>query len=107
MIFGVIMPAFTGLANWMIPLMIGAPDMALPRINNFAFWLQPFAFALLLFSWFLPGGAPAAGWTMYAPLVLQTGAALPLARSPTEDSGFACENHRTGLVVSFWPARAS
>jgi len=34
MVFGAIMPAFVGLANWMIPLMIGAPDMALPRMNN-------------------------------------------------------------------------
>ncbi|MGI9308355.1 MAG: cbb3-type cytochrome c oxidase subunit I, partial [Gammaproteobacteria bacterium] len=38
MVFGAVMPAFVGLANWMIPLMIGAPDMALPRINNFSFW---------------------------------------------------------------------
>ncbi len=37
MIFGAVMPFFTGLANWMIPLMIGAPDMALPRLNNFSF----------------------------------------------------------------------
>src|SRR6202166_2874911 len=38
MIFGSVMPAFVGLANWMIPLQIGAPDMALPRMNNFSFW---------------------------------------------------------------------
>ena len=37
MVFGAVMPAFVGLANWMIPLMIGAPDMALPRMNNFSF----------------------------------------------------------------------
>src|SRR5690606_4731089 len=48
MIFGAIMPAFVGLANWMIPLQIGAPDMALPRMNNWSFWIMPFAFALLL-----------------------------------------------------------
>jgi len=39
MIFGAVMPAFVGLANWMIPLMIGAPDMALPRMNNWSFWM--------------------------------------------------------------------
>ena len=44
MIFGVVMPAFVGLANWQIPLMIGAPDMALPRLNNWSFWILPFAF---------------------------------------------------------------
>jgi len=77
MIFGALMPAFVGLANWMIPVQIGAPDMALPRVNNWGFWILPFAFALLLSTLFLPGGAPAAGWTMYPPLVLQTGAAFP------------------------------
>ncbi|HVJ38814.1 MAG TPA: cbb3-type cytochrome c oxidase subunit I, partial [Stenotrophomonas sp.] len=73
MIFGGIMPAFVGLANWMIPLQIGAPDMALPRMNNWSFWLLPVAFSLLLVTLFLPGGAPAGGWTMYPPLMLQGG----------------------------------
>src|SRR5271154_4109214 len=78
MIFGAVMPAFVGLANWMIPMQIGAPDMALPRMNNFSFWILPFAFTLLLATLFVPGGGPAGGWTMYPPLVLQTGNALPL-----------------------------
>jgi len=68
MVFGAVMPAFVGLANWMIPLMIGAPDMALPRLNNFSFWILPFAFALLLATPFMEGGAPDYGWTFYAPL---------------------------------------
>ena len=78
MIFGAIMPAFVGLGNWMIPLMVGAPDMALPRMNNLSFWILPFAFVLLLSSMFLPGGGPAGGWTMYPPLSLQ-GESLPYA----------------------------
>jgi cytochrome c oxidase subunit 1 len=68
MVFGAVMPAFTGLANWMIPLMIGAPDMALPRVNNWSFWILPFAFLILLSSLFMEGGGPAFGWTFYAPL---------------------------------------
>lgn len=68
MIFGVIMPAFVGLANWMVPIMIGAPDMALPRLNNWSFWILPFAFTLLITSLFVQGGGPNFGWTMYAPL---------------------------------------
>ncbi|MGX5673737.1 cytochrome c oxidase subunit I [Thermomonas sp. XSG] len=79
MIFGAIMPAFVGLANWMIPLQIGAPDMALPRMNNWSFWIMPFAFALLLLTFFLPGGAPGGGWTMYPPLSLQGGSNLAFA----------------------------
>lgn len=68
MIFGVVMPAFVGLANWQIPLMIGAPDMALPRLNNWSFWILPFAFTLLLSTLFMSGPAPNFGWTFYAPL---------------------------------------
>src|ERR1700755_1289300 len=71
MIFGAIMPAFVGLANWMIPLQVGAPDMALPRMNNWSFWILPFAFFMLLSTLFMPGGGPAGGWTMYPPLSLQ------------------------------------
>ncbi len=77
MIFGAVMPAFTGLANWLIPMMIGAPDMALPRLNNFSFWILPFAFTMLLLTFFMDGGAPAGGWTLYPPLVLQLGEAFP------------------------------
>ncbi len=79
MIFGGVMPAFVGLANWLVPLMIGAPDMALPRMNNWSFWLLPFAFFLLLLplgQYILFGtgpGGPAGGWTLYPPLVLQGG----------------------------------
>ena len=73
MIFGAVMPAFTGFANWQIPLMVGAPDMALPRLNNWSFWLLPFAFIMLLSSLFVPGGGPAGGWTMYPPLSVQGG----------------------------------
>ncbi len=78
MIFGAIMPAFVGLANWQVPLMVGAPDMALPRMNNLSFWILPFAFLLLVSTLFVSGGAPASGWTIYPPLVLQTGDAFPL-----------------------------
>ncbi|CAA6817362.1 MAG: Cytochrome c oxidase polypeptide I (EC [uncultured Thiotrichaceae bacterium] len=78
MIFLALMPAFVGLANWMIPIMIGAPDMALPRMNNWSFWILPFASIMLLSTLFVDGGAPAGGWTMYPPLVLQTGAAFPM-----------------------------
>jgi cytochrome c oxidase subunit 1 len=68
MVFGAIMPAFVGLANWLIPMMIGAPDMALPRMNNWSFWILPFAFTMLASTLFMEGGGPAFGWTFYAPL---------------------------------------
>jgi cytochrome c oxidase subunit 1 len=77
MIFGAVMPAGVGLANWLIPMMIGAPDMALPRMNNMSFWILPFAFTMLLSTLFMDGGGPAGGWTMYPPLVLQLGDGFP------------------------------
>ncbi len=76
MVFGAIMPAFVGLANWQIPMMIGAPDMALPRMNNWSFWILPFAGIMLLAPMFMGGNfeagqGPAFGWTFYVPLSLQ------------------------------------
>ena len=69
MVFGAIMPSFVGLANWMIPMMIGAPDMALPRMNNWSFWLLPPAFpAIGIHACLWRVAAPAFGWTFYAPL---------------------------------------
>ncbi|KQY86451.1 MULTISPECIES: cytochrome c oxidase subunit I [Roseateles] len=76
MVFGAIMPAFVGFANWMIPLQIGASDMAFARMNNFSFWLLIPAAIMLVGSFFMPGGAPAAGWTLYAPLTLQMGPSM-------------------------------
>ncbi len=79
MIFGAVMPAFVGLANWMIPLQVGAPDMALPRMNNWSFWLLPVAFTLLLSTLFMDGGGPQGGWTLYPPLSLQGGNSVAFA----------------------------
>jgi cytochrome c oxidase subunit 1 len=79
MVFGAIMPAFVGFANWQVPLMIGAPDMAFARMNNWSFWLLPPAATLLVVSFFVPGGATAAGWTLYAPLSTQMGPGMDLA----------------------------
>jgi cytochrome c oxidase subunit 1/cytochrome c oxidase subunit I+III len=67
MIFLVAMPALFGLANYFVPLQIGARDMAFPRLNAFAFWLVPLGGMLLHFS-LLAGGAPSVGWFAYAPL---------------------------------------
>jgi cytochrome c oxidase subunit 1 len=67
MIFLVIMPVQLGLANYFVPLMIGARDMAFPRLNALSYWLLLFGGLLLYFS-FIAGGAPDTGWFSYAPL---------------------------------------
>jgi cytochrome c oxidase subunit 1 len=67
MIFFFVMPMLAGFANYIVPLQIGAADMAFPRINALSFWIIPFS-GLLLFSGFALGGAAEGGWTSYAPL---------------------------------------
>ena len=67
MIFLVVMPVVFGFVNYVLPLQIGARDMAFPRLNAFGFWLVPLGGILLHFS-VLAGGAPAVGWFAYAPL---------------------------------------
>ena len=63
MIFLFVMPMMTGFSTYVIPLMIGARDMAFPRLNAMSFWIQLFGGIILYFS-FLSTGAPNAGWFM-------------------------------------------
>ena len=67
MIFLFIIPILAGFGNFIVPLHIGAPDVAFPRINALSLWMLPMAGILLLLSFFV-GSAPAAGWTSYPPL---------------------------------------
>jgi len=69
MVFFVAMPFLLGaFGNYLIPLMVGAPDMAFPRLNMMSIWTLIPASLIMLASFFVPGGAAAAGWTSYAPL---------------------------------------
>ena len=71
MIFLVVVPMLVGFATYMVPLMIGARDMAFPRLNALSFWVQIFGGLMLYFSFAtsgINGGAPAVGWFSYAPL---------------------------------------
>ncbi|HEU5328345.1 MAG: cytochrome c oxidase subunit I [Thermomicrobiales bacterium] len=70
MIFLAVMPLLAGFVNYFVPLMIGANDMAFPRLNAFSLWLFIFGGLLLNFS-FLTGHAPDIGWFAYAPLTEQ------------------------------------
>jgi cytochrome c oxidase subunit I len=69
MIFFVVMPILVGtFGNLLVPLMIGARDMAFPKLNMLSFWVSFVAAWIMLASFLVPGGAAAAGWTSYAPL---------------------------------------
>jgi cytochrome c oxidase subunit 1 len=88
MVFFVGMPILIGIGNYLVPLMIGARDMAFPRLNAFGFWATLFGGLLVYFS-YATGGAPATGWFAYAPLTEHT-----FARSPATDFW------ALGLIVS-------
>jgi cytochrome c oxidase subunit 1 len=68
MVFLVVVPIWAGFGNFLVPLMIGARDMAFPRLNALSYWLFLLGGVILYSSWFAAGGAPRAGWTGYAPL---------------------------------------
>jgi len=95
MIFFVVMPLVFGLANYLVPLMIGARDMAFPRLNAFSFWLTAFGGILLYFSFlggnglYGAGNAPDVGWFAYAPLT-----------STTFSPGHSTDFWTLGLLVS-------
>jgi len=67
MIFLVVVPILAGFANYLVPLMIGARDMAFPRLNALTYWLFLFGGVILLLSFFAEGGAARGGWTSYPP----------------------------------------
>src|SRR5215831_16857943 len=95
MVFLVGMPLIFGFANYLAPLMIGARDMAFPRLNAFSFWMSAFGGLILYFSviaasgLYGAGNAPDVGWFAYAPLT-----------SSTFSVGHSTEYYIIGLLVS-------
>ena len=112
MIFLFVMPMWTGFGNYLVPLMIGARDMAFPRINQLGYWLFLFGGLLLTIS-FLFGAAPNAGWFSYAPLTEATTACLqgPLGSDQAQAANAAIQAAQSlqgcfspGLNMDFWIA---
>ncbi len=83
MILWVLSPLGFGIANYIVPLQIGAKDLMFPRLNALSYWTYLFSGVLLVSTVFLPGGGANTGWTLYAPLntiqfTPQTGATLAI-----------------------------
>jgi len=86
-------PLFVGFANCIMPLQIGAPDVAFPRLNMFSYWLFLFGGLIVMAGWVVPGGAADFGWYAYSPLsnAIQSPASAPFwAPSTSSPRSSAC-----------------
>jgi cytochrome c oxidase subunit 1 len=80
--------------------------MALPRLNNWSFWIMPFAFLLLLSTLFMEGGGPAGGWTLYAPLSLQGGDSFAFVIFAIHFMGISSVMGSINIVATIFNMRA-
>lgn len=109
MIFFMVMPALIGgFGNWFVPTMIGARDVAFPRLNNIAFWILPFSFVLLVGSMFVGEGA-GTGWTLYPPLSgarAQPGPAVDMAILALHMAGLSSVLSAINFITTIFNLRA-
>jgi heme/copper-type cytochrome/quinol oxidase subunit 1 len=109
MIFFMVMPSLMGgFGNILVPVMIGSPDMAFPRLNNISFWLLPVSLMLLLSSALVETGA-GTGWTIYPPLsslVGMPGASVDLAIFSLHVSGLSSILGSINFITTIFNMRA-
>jgi len=112
MVLAFVIPAATGFNNYLIPMMIGAPDMALPRLNNWGFWILTPAAILLLIPFFLQffgigDGAVAGGWTIEnSPLSIQAGLGIDFTILCVHLLGLSSITGAINVIVTIFNLRA-
>ena len=104
MIFLVIIPSFAGLANYVLPIMIGAKDMAFPRLNALSVWMLPPAGLMILMGVIL--GGYSSGWTAYAPLSEQAGTGTTLFEVGVQFAGASSIMTAVNFLVTIITMRA-
>jgi heme/copper-type cytochrome/quinol oxidase subunit 1 len=107
MIFFMVMPVLIGgFGNIFVPVMVGAADMAFPRLNNLSFWLLPPSLFLLVLSALIEGGV-GTGWTVYPPLstVSHPGPAVDLAIFSLHVSGISSISGAINMIVTIFNMR--
>lgn len=104
MIFLFVMPIWTGFGNFLVPLMIGARDMAFPRINQLGYWLFLFGGLVLTYA-FLTGQAPNAGWFSYAPLTESAPGCLLLPTTTPQAQALTAATQAPQGVPCFSPGQ--
>jgi cytochrome c oxidase subunit 1 len=104
MIFLFVIPMYAGLANYVLPIMIGAKDMAFPKLNALSFWMLVPAGAMILLSPFV--GYFSAGWTQYAPLAIQGGTGVTLFQIGVQFAGFSSIATAINFLVTIATMRA-
>ena len=97
-------PAIFG--NFFLPIMIGAKDVAFPRLNLFTWYLYVFGSILVITSVFLPGGAPDSGWTFYIPYSVRTGTNMIITLSAAFILGFSSILTGLNFIVTIHRMRA-
>ena len=104
--FFIIQAGLTGFGNFVVPLMLGARDVALPRVNAFSYWAFLGAIVLALMSYFFPGGAPSVGWTFYYPFSAQSGSGVDFYLAAILLLGFSSLLGNANFIATIYNLRA-